>query len=74
MAARELKAAERWPSKLPDASEKNYLGKLLAMLLSHRIEGGLSKDDILTLYPNRTNLGHRPTASPQRWHLFTASR
>jgi penicillin-binding protein 1A len=41
------------------SSEKTYLRKLTEILLAFRIEGSLSKDEILELYFNKIYLGHR---------------
>jgi penicillin-binding protein 1A len=39
--------------------EKTYLRKLNEIILAVRIEGGLTKDEILELYLNKIYLGHR---------------
>jgi len=39
--------------------EKTYLRKLTEILLAYKIEGSLSKDEILELYLNKIYLGHR---------------
>jgi penicillin-binding protein 1A len=41
------------------SSEKTYMRKLTEILLAFRIEGSLSKDEILELYFNKIFLGHR---------------
>ncbi len=41
------------------SSEKTYLRKLTEILLAFRIEGSLSKDEILELYFNKIYLGNR---------------
>jgi penicillin-binding protein 1A len=41
------------------SSEKTYLRKLTEILLSFKIEGSLSKDEILELYLNKIYLGQR---------------
>jgi penicillin-binding protein 1A len=41
------------------SSEKTYLRKLTEILLSYKIEGSLSKEEILELYVNKIYLGQR---------------
>jgi len=41
------------------SSEKTYLRKLTEILLAYKIEGSLSKDEILELYLNKIYLGQR---------------
>lgn len=41
------------------STEKTYLRKLTEILLAFKIEGSLSKDEILELYLNKIYLGHR---------------